>query len=88
PLELASINLDVDWLYRRAGPRLVAAIGATWVRTREALAHSAGRHFEAASAQLRALHAPPGVLGEPWSTSQATLWVALALVACLAVAYW
>jgi len=88
PPELASINLDVDWLYRRAGPRLVAAIGATWARTREALAHSAGRHFEAAAAQLRALHAPPGVLGEPWSTSQATLWVALALVACLAVAYW
>jgi len=88
PPELPAVNVDSDWLYRKAAPEVVGdgyALatyarrkvwgGVVWVRN--------------ALLQLLAIHhrPPRGPLGEPWSPSATTLWAALLLGFMLLVHY-
>jgi len=88
PLELPSVNLDVDWVYRKLLPRAVQGIDTAMTRAADACRTSAARLIAGSAVQLRSLHAPPGVLGDPWSIGRATLWAAVLLVVMLLVAYW
>jgi len=82
------VNLDVDGLYRKVLPGAVQGIDTAMTRAAEACRTKAARLIVGSAAQLRTLHAPPGVLGDPWSIGRATLWAAVLLVVMLLVAYW
>jgi multicomponent Na+:H+ antiporter subunit D len=87
PPELRSVNLDVDWVYRKAFPALVARVEENLVRLKGRLQARALGGVERTVRYLRGHHAPPGALGDPWSIGATALWAALLLVAYLAMAY-
>ncbi len=87
PPELRSVNLDVDWIYRKALPAVVAALGAGLARGRAVFQAAALGAVERAVRLVRGHHAPPGALGDPWSIGATALWAALLLVAYLLMAY-
>ena len=84
PPELRSVNLDVDWVYRRLGPdmcrRVAPLLRGIDVKVQERL-HALLRIVERG---LRIAHGPEGPLGRTWSTRAAVAAVALLLGAYLA----
>lgn len=87
PPELRSVNLDVDWLYRKALPSLVKKLEAGAARLKGRIQASSLAGIERTVRYVRGHHAPPGVLGDPWSIGATALWAALLLVAYLGMAY-
>jgi multicomponent Na+:H+ antiporter subunit D len=83
PAELRSVNLDADWLYRRAGPLL-----ARWTSEAAgaALRPAAGLR-QRAGAWSGALVGPHGMLVRPAGSGRAALWVGLLLCAYLLFYY-
>ncbi|HUP21984.1 MAG TPA: Na(+)/H(+) antiporter subunit D [Thermoanaerobaculia bacterium] len=79
PPELRSVNLDVDWLVRRALPRLAApAVGALNVWTR-AVRHATSVSVQRTLRTVGRLHGPSGRFGEPWPSGVTAFWAALLL---------
>ena len=87
PPELASVNLDVDWIYRKLLPRGVRGLEGALSRVADGFRAESTRLLTTSVARLRALHAPPGMLGDPWSIGHATLWAAVLLVLLLLLSY-
>ena len=87
PPELRSVNLDVDWLYRKALPALVQKVEGGTARLKGRLQAIGLAGVERTIRYVRAHHAPSGVLGDPWSIGATALWAALLLVAYLGMAY-
>ena len=87
PPELRSVNLDFDWMYRRAGPALVAAagcaIGALNAATGRLVRASTGR----AVAMGERAAAPGGLMARTRATGVMALWMAVLLGAYLLVYY-
>ena len=83
PHELPSTNLDTDWLYRRAGVRLVAGAGriaeAVWTATGNATARAARR----LAAGLEHTHGPAGMLASNRPTGSMAFWTTVMLAAYL-----
>lgn len=78
PTELPGLNLDTDWMYRRAGPALWRAARASAENLWDggvALLGVLGRTGGRALAPVR----PDGWLAAPWSTSAVVGWIALLL---------
>ncbi|MDH3222775.1 MAG: Na(+)/H(+) antiporter subunit D [Gemmatimonadota bacterium] len=83
PAEIPSVNVDADWVYRRAAPRVVRAVGGavTAVDTafREAFVGALRRILRGA---FRA-HGPKGILARSWPAGSMVLWVSVMLTAFL-----
>ena len=79
PPETPSVNIDVEWLYRRLGPRLVHAVGGTVARVdasmRGAVLGIVGHVVHGAAKG----HGPEGGLARTWPTGSMLLWVAILL---------
>lgn len=88
PPELPSVNVDSDWVYRKAAPEVVrdGYSLATYARLK---AWAAFLSVRGALFRLLSVHHQPprGALGEPWSPSATTLWAALLLGLMLLVHY-
>jgi multicomponent Na+:H+ antiporter subunit D len=85
PPELRSVNLDTDWIYRRAFPTLIriAERGLQYVmRTLARPVAAAIRLFDARIARNRN---PDGLLLRSWPTGNMALWVLIMLVSYLAL---
>jgi multicomponent Na+:H+ antiporter subunit D len=83
PPELRSTNLEVDWIYRRAAPAMLTAMG-------RGIDRASGRVLDAFyTRMLREIerihlhHGPRGVMARTWPTGSMTLWVAVFLAAVL-----
>lgn len=87
PPSLPSVNLDVEWVYRRALPVLTHRVGAGLERGMALFRTTASSWLAVSLGYIRGHHAPQGVLGEPWPIGLASLWAALLLVAYLLLAY-
>ncbi|MEM9291216.1 MAG: Na(+)/H(+) antiporter subunit D [Acidobacteriota bacterium] len=87
PPELRSVNLDVDGLYRRFAPAVLAPAGETLARTWARAAAGVQRTFSRLLALLKELYGPQSVLGEPWPTGRTTLLAALLLALYLVLYY-
>jgi multicomponent Na+:H+ antiporter subunit D len=87
PPELKATNLDSDWIYRHLAPRAVALVARVsnfaLDTARGTVRVVGGRGLGV----LRRAHEPPGLLGEPWSTSATSLWAAVLLALCLVLYY-
>ncbi|MGI9627372.1 MAG: Na(+)/H(+) antiporter subunit D [Longimicrobiales bacterium] len=83
PAEIPSVNLDFDWFYRRAGPRVVRAVGGAVLAVdsafREAVVGGVRRVLRGA---FRA-HGPKGILARTWPAGSMVLWVSVMLTAFL-----
>jgi multicomponent Na+:H+ antiporter subunit D len=87
PPEQRAINLDFDWVYRRAAPVLVAVAAAGWASV-AALASTASRALlQRIGRAIERWCGVDGVLARTWSTSAMTLWVAALLAAYLLARY-
>jgi multicomponent Na+:H+ antiporter subunit D len=87
PPELPSVNLDFDWVYRRALPVLVggAVAGITAVR-RDVIAASI-RLFDRFMVFVFHYHGPHGVLARSWPIGGAVIWVLVLLAGFLVIYY-
>jgi len=87
PHEVPSVNLDSDWLYRRALPALYG-------RTVDAAAALRARLVQRVKGDLAVMfrgvyrhHGPEGLFARTWPTSATVLWIALILGAILVFYY-
>ncbi len=87
PPELPSVNLDSDWLYRRATPRAITALRVTWRQ----LGTGFGEWLNAGTASVGDLvsrhRRPAGLLLRTWPTGSMALWVMVMLLGYLALYY-
>ena len=84
PPELRSVNLDVEWLYRRLIPETVRN-SAPYLRRLDARLRGAMRALVESGAQrLHEAHGPQGPLGRTWSTRTGVAVVVLLLGAYVA----
>lgn len=83
PAEIPSVNLDADWLYRRAAAHVVrvtgGAVGAADAAFRSVVT---GSVRTALGAAFRA-HGPRGILARTWPAGSMVLWVSILLAAFL-----
>ena len=79
PPELRSVNLDVEWLYRRLAPRLIRKSTALGSPLDAGLRRSVVKRVEAVIEALFRYHGPLGVLARTWATGSMVLWVAILL---------
>jgi multicomponent Na+:H+ antiporter subunit D len=87
PPELRGINLDTDWVYRRAFPWLGRWVGMPLVRAWVALRDGTYRMTAETVDAVGDLTSPKSKLGEPWSVGLSAWWAVLALGLCLFAAY-
>lgn len=83
PPELRSTNLDVDWVYRRAGPAVAGACARVIVAVREAVVTGAYERLVAVGQRLHRYHGPEGVLAQASATGSMALGVAVVLTGIL-----
>ena len=79
PPELHATNLDAEWLYRRAGPRLLGAIGRGIARTDAGLRAHALKQLAALMRGVVTLGGPTGVLARTLPIGRTTIWVLVML---------
>ena len=87
PAELKSVNIDVDWLYRKALPTLVRGFGDRMIRVKVGIQTKVLHGVGFAVRYIEGHHAPTGVLGDPWSIGATALWAAVLLIAYLLMAH-
>ena len=87
PPELKSVNLDVDWIYRKIGmnflrvlQRLLESLWKIFVKSLHDIQNTIGR-------QTKVLSAPNGVMARTWSTSTGTSWMLAILAILLAILF-
>jgi multicomponent Na+:H+ antiporter subunit D len=83
PPELRSVNLDADWLYRAAAPRLLGRIEALTRGTLGGLGGLSARWRASVIAVVQTLHSPAGPLARTWPTGASALWMMVVLLALL-----
>jgi len=79
PPELPSINIDVEWLYRRLAPRVVLGVGRPLARIDGAIRGAALRLIDGLVGGARRHYGPTGLLGRSWPTNGVVLLVIMTL---------
>jgi multicomponent Na+:H+ antiporter subunit D len=80
PAELRSVNLDADWLWRRAAPAVSRPIADAIAGADHAVR---GAVVDTLAAGLRTAERSQGLLARSWPTGSMVLWVAVLLAAYL-----
>jgi len=78
-----TITLDIDWLYRAAGPAVCQAAARGVSRALAALQAAADRAWRALDAHIRYLHGPGGAFARTWGSGAMGLGVLAMLLAFL-----
>ncbi len=79
PDEVASVNVDSDWTYRKALPRLIDAAGGIGGRAWGGLLDGAQTGLETAHRGIYRLTGPEGIFARTWTTGSIALSAALML---------
>ena len=83
PAEIRSVNLDADWLYRRAAVRVTrftgGAVAAVDAAFRGAVVGTVNKGLRGAFRS----HGPRGILARTWPAGSMVLWVSIILAAFL-----
>jgi len=82
-----TITLDVDWLYRRLAPALLAAGTAAWRAAADALGGAGEGAARLLARAAHGLHGPQALFARTWSSGGMAFWVALMLALYLLVGY-
>lgn len=78
-----TITLDADWLYRRAGPAIVARAAAALAGVNDGTARAARTVGARLAALVYRFHGPQGSLARTWTTRSMSLWVLVLLLGYL-----
>jgi multicomponent Na+:H+ antiporter subunit D len=87
PPELPSVNLDVDWIYRRALPSVVGGVVAGLTAVRRGWIVASIRLFDRFMVIVFHYHGPHGVLARTWPIGGAVIWVLVLLAGFLVIYY-
>ena len=87
PLELPSINIDADWLLRRAVLPGVRRFADVMIRAAACVERAGERPAKGLLGQIFRVHGPEGVLGRTWLTGNTVLWIAALLGLYLIIYY-
>ncbi len=87
PPELPSVNLDVDWLYRRAMPAVAMAALRIVTDIRDAARTLGLGAVGGIGRYVYRHHGPHGVLARTWPTGSMAFWATLLLAAWLVIYY-
>ncbi len=82
-----TITLDVDWLWRVAGPAIARSAHEIWQETRARLAEASAARAAAVGALLARHRQPGGLLLRSWPSGGMALWVMVMLLANLLFYY-
>ena len=82
-VELRSVNVDSDWIYRRLVPSALAPVVAGAARLWNGLLERVGGRMTATLQTLHRHHGPEGILERTWPTGSMALWVAVLLAMLL-----
>ena len=88
PAEIPSVNLDADWVYRRAAVKVTRWTGSV-VGAVDGMVR--GRVLDAVDRTLRGAfraHGPRGILARTWPAGSMVLWVSILLAAFLFLQFW
>ena len=85
PAETRTINLDVDWTYRKLAPAFLGLVVAVVRTVWGELARGALISVQAGQTALERLYGPGGRLEQVQRTGAMVLWVAILLGAALAI---
>ncbi len=87
PPELPGVNIDAEWAYRRAWPRLWAVLGALGRPLDQAFRRRALARTERFVAGLFRVHGPDGRIAGTWETGSKVLTITLLFAVVLVFAY-
>ncbi len=87
PPELPSVNLDVDWIYRRVLPSVVGGVVAGLTAVRRSWIVASIRLFDRVMVIVFHYHGPHGVLARTWPIGGAVIWVLVLLAGFLVIYY-
>lgn len=87
PPEIPSLNLDSDWIYRRALPATAGFVVGCLEAIRQAAAAMASRLFDRFMAIVFRYHGPQGVLARTWPIGGGAIWVLVLLAGFLIFYY-
>ena len=87
PPEIKSVNLDFDWTYRKAVPIVLTTVLASGGAAFSAFKRAFLSNLGAALLEIRRLHSPRALMGEPWSAGRSALMAALLLATYLLTYY-
>jgi multicomponent Na+:H+ antiporter subunit D len=87
PPELPGINIDVEWIYRRALPAGARAPFAAFAALRRGAVDRAQRGAQRALRAIYRQHGPAGILAKTWPTGNMAFWATLLLAAYLVLYY-
>jgi multicomponent Na+:H+ antiporter subunit D len=87
PPETRSVNLDFDWIYRKALPAVVRWALAIAGPARTSALSRAERRLERFLLEIYRHHGPDGILARTVSTGSTVLWVAVLLGLTLLLYY-
>ncbi len=87
PAEIPSVNLEVDWLYRRAAPAVVRAVGGAIGTVDRAVRGAAMSVVYGVIGSAERVHGPLGPLARAQTTGSMVFWVAVLLVGVLLFGY-
>ena len=87
PPELRSVNLDVEWSYRRLLPATARGIARIGTLARTRLLDRLRTHASQFLDGVYRHHGPRGVFARTWPTGSTVLWVVVILVAFLVLYY-
>jgi multicomponent Na+:H+ antiporter subunit D len=83
PPELASVNIDAEWFYRRLAPRVIRVLGAVFSRVDQAFRRGVLILLAAAGLGASRVYGPAGLMARHWPTGSMVIWVAVLLAAYL-----
>ena len=83
PPELRSVNIDVEWTYRRAGWRAALAVRSGARAICAGFGSVSARAVRGVGTWARRGFGPSGGLGEAWDTSRMAIVMAIVLCVCL-----
>ncbi len=79
PPELHSVNLDVDWFYRKPGAYLARKLGSLTAAGEIGILSSLKKILFLVGTRLHRHHGPQGILARSWPTGSMVMWVAFLL---------
>jgi multicomponent Na+:H+ antiporter subunit D len=88
PAEMRSVNLDVDWVYRRALPALIRWITRLGSRVGEPVLALVSAQLDRAYRLIYRLHGPTGVFARTWTTGAIAFWAVVGLFGFLLLYLW
>jgi len=87
PPELHSVNLDVDWFYRKPGAYLSKRLASMIAVGEQGILSTLKKILFLAGTRLHRHHGPQGILSRTWPTGSMVMWVAFLLGAYLIFYY-